>query len=56
MNVFAPAERVFVTQLTPLLFLERAAEVFPERRAVSYGERRQSYADLGSSAQQLAGH
>jgi len=51
----APAKQVFVTQLTPLLLLERAAEVFPDRDAVTYGDRRESYAELGSAAQQLAG-
>jgi acyl-CoA synthetase (AMP-forming)/AMP-acid ligase II len=54
-NASEPPEQVFVTQLTPLLFLERAAEVFPDRNAVAYGDRRESYAELGSSAQQLAG-
>jgi acyl-CoA synthetase (AMP-forming)/AMP-acid ligase II len=53
-NASVPAEHVFVTQLTPLLFLERAAEVFANRDAVTYGDRRLSYAELGSSAQQLA--
>jgi fatty-acyl-CoA synthase len=51
----APAEQVHVTQLTPLLFLERAAEVFPTRHAVAYGDRRETYAELGASVQQLAG-
>jgi fatty-acyl-CoA synthase len=48
------AHEVSSTQLTPLLFLERAAEVFPERSAVAYDTRYESYADLGSSAQLLA--
>jgi acyl-CoA synthetase (AMP-forming)/AMP-acid ligase II len=48
-------ESVFTTQLTPLLFLERSAEVFPERTAVAYGERRESYRDLADAAQRLAG-
>jgi fatty-acyl-CoA synthase len=46
---------VFTTQLTPLLFLERSAEVFPERTAIAYGTRRESYRDLAASAQRLAG-
>lgn len=49
------ADPVSITQLTPLLFLERAAEVFSERNAVTYLGRRGTYADLGSSAQRLAG-
>jgi fatty-acyl-CoA synthase len=48
-------ESVFTTQLTPLLFLERSAEVFPERTAVAYGARRESYRDLADAAQRLAG-
>jgi fatty-acyl-CoA synthase len=50
-----PANDVFTTQLTPLLFLERAADVFPERDAVTYGARRESYRELASAAQCLAG-
>jgi fatty-acyl-CoA synthase len=46
---------VSITELTPLLFLERSAEVFPAREAVIYGTRRSSYTALASSAQQLAG-
>ena len=50
-----PGDEVFTTRLTPLLFLERAADVFPERAAITYGTRRESYRELASSAQQLAG-
>jgi fatty-acyl-CoA synthase len=50
-----PDNDVFTTQLTPLLFLERSAEVFPERTAIAYGARRESYRDLAASAQRLAG-
>ncbi|HEY1367355.1 MAG TPA: acyl--CoA ligase family protein [Gaiellaceae bacterium] len=50
-----PDEQVSVTQLTPLLFLERAADVFPTRTAISYGDRRESYAEFAASAQRLAG-
>ncbi len=55
MSTTVLAEKVSITQLTPLLFLERAADVFPEREAVIYGDRRESYAELASSAQRLAG-
>ena len=50
-----PGNEVFTTQLTPLLFLERAADVFPQRNAVTYGPRRESYRELAASAQRLAG-
>ena len=49
------ADKVSITQLTPLLFLERSAEVFPNRVAVVYGDRRRTYADLADDAQRLAG-
>ena len=32
-----PTAKVSITQLTPLLFLERSAHVFPERVAIVYG-------------------
>jgi len=50
-----PQNDVYTTQLTPLLFLERSADVFPERTAVTYGARRESYRELGAAAQRLAG-
>ena len=40
--------------LTPLGFLERAAEVFPDRLAVIHGPRRWSYAELYARARRLA--
>jgi fatty-acyl-CoA synthase len=48
-------QRVDVTQLTPLIFLQRSADVFPERVAVTYGDRRISYAELAEGAQRVAG-
>jgi len=50
----APGEKVSVTQLTPLLFLERAADVFPTRTAIGYGSRRDSYREFADHAQRLA--
>jgi acyl-CoA synthetase (AMP-forming)/AMP-acid ligase II len=50
-----PPDTVWRTGLTPLLFLERSAEVFPGRDAIVYGERRETYADFASAAQRLAG-
>jgi fatty-acyl-CoA synthase len=35
-----------VTQLTPLLFLERSAAVFPDKEAIVYGDRRLTYRDF----------
>ena len=35
-----PTGKVSITQLTPLLFLERSADVFPQRVAIVYGDRR----------------
>ena len=49
-----PTGKVSITQLTPLLFLERSAEVFPDRVAIVYGDRRLSYAGFAEGAQRLA--
>ena len=46
--------RVNRTELTPLLFLERAARVYAGRTAVVYGERRFTYEQLGHRIRQLA--
>src|ERR1700745_921751 len=40
--------------LTPLTFLERAAGVFPDRRAVIHGAQRFTYAELYARARRLA--
>ncbi|CAN5465452.1 AMP-binding protein [soil metagenome] len=42
------------TALTPLSFLERASEVFAEKTAIAYGDRRISYRELGAEATRLA--
>ncbi len=42
------------TELTPLAFLQRAADVFAEKTAIAYGERRFSYSELGAEATRLA--
>jgi fatty-acyl-CoA synthase len=44
---------VSTTQLTPLLFLERSAEVFPDRTAIAYGARRSTYAEMAAEATRL---
>jgi fatty-acyl-CoA synthase len=40
--------------LTPLTFLERAAAVFPDHRAVIHGQRRWTYAEFYARARRLA--
>src|SRR4051812_18805270 len=50
----SPSEsRVWRTELTPLLFLERSADVFRERVAVIDGDRRYTYAELGARVNRL---
>ncbi len=44
----------FVAPLTPLMFLERTARVFPEKTAIVHGERRMSYRDFATEATRLA--
>jgi len=44
----------FVTPLTPLAFLGRSAEVYPEKAAVRYGERSLTYRELAAEATRLA--
>ncbi len=48
-------ERVDVTQLTPLLFLERSAQVFSDKTAVTFGDEEMTYAELGQAVQTAAG-
>ena len=42
------------TELTPLLFLERAERVYAPRTAAVYGARRFTYAELGTRVRRLA--
>ena len=42
------------TSLTPLAFLERAADVFSDKTAIAYGDRRVSYSEFGAEATRLA--
>ena len=46
--------QVFTTELTPLSYLRRSSEVYPDRTAVVYGERRRSYAELAGEAMRVA--
>jgi len=45
---------VWSTPLTPLAFLGRAAEVFPDREAVVYGERRMTYTQFAQEVTRVA--
>jgi acyl-CoA synthetase (AMP-forming)/AMP-acid ligase II len=49
-----PEERVHLSRLTPLSFLERSAAAFPDRVAVVDGERRLTWADLRERVRRLA--
>src|SRR6185295_5557364 len=42
------------TSLTPLSFLARAADVFSDKTAIAYGDRRTSYGELAAEATRLA--
>jgi fatty-acyl-CoA synthase len=46
--------RPFVTPLTPLAFLGRSAEVYPEKVAVRYGARSLTYRELAAEVTRLA--
>jgi fatty-acyl-CoA synthase len=45
---------VWNTPLTPLAFLARSAEVYPDKPAIVYGERRHTYAQFGAEATRVA--
>jgi fatty-acyl-CoA synthase len=45
---------VHLTPLTPLAFMERAADVFADQIAVVHGERRETYRDIARHATRLA--
>ena len=47
-------DRVSITELTPLLFLERSADVFPAKVAIRYGDRSVTYAEMRAQATRLA--
>src|SRR5664280_2492483 len=49
-----PMTEVSYTPLTPLAFLQRSAEVFPDKTAIVYGDRRTSYRDFAAEATRLA--
>jgi acyl-CoA synthetase (AMP-forming)/AMP-acid ligase II len=45
---------VWNTQLTPLTFLGRSAEVYPEKTAIVYGDRRHTYREFAAEATRVA--
>src|SRR4051812_1452503 len=45
---------VWNTPLTPLAFLDRSAQVFPDRTAIVYGERRHTYAEFAAEVTRVA--
>jgi len=45
---------VWNTQLTPLAFLRRSADVYPDKTAIVYGERRHTYAEFAVEATRVA--
>jgi fatty-acyl-CoA synthase len=47
-------DRVDVTQLTPLLFLERSADVFTDKVAISYGSTAVTYGEMADATQEAA--
>ncbi|RTL62936.1 MAG: long-chain-fatty-acid--CoA ligase [Pseudonocardiaceae bacterium] len=42
------------TELTPLAFLRRSAEVYPDKAAIVYGDRRHTYADFAAETTRVA--
>ncbi|HEY1971353.1 MAG TPA: long-chain-fatty-acid--CoA ligase [Pseudonocardia sp.] len=44
----------WITQLTPLSFLRRSADVYPDKCAVVHGDRRLTYRELAEQAERLA--
>jgi len=54
MTTATVTQDVWSTPLTPLSFLGRAAEVFPDREAVVYGERRMTYTELSAEVTRVA--
>ncbi|WP_020495357.1 long-chain-fatty-acid--CoA ligase [Sciscionella marina] len=47
-------DRVWTTQLTPLRFLRRSADVFPGKQAIVYGDRSLNYREFAGEATRIA--
>jgi fatty-acyl-CoA synthase len=54
MSALADIDDTWYTPLTPLAFLQRSAEVFPEKDAIVYGDRRMSYRDFAAEVTRVA--
>ena len=54
MSTTTASHDVWSTPLTPLAFLGRAAQVFADREAVVYGDRRMTYAQLSEEVTRVA--
>jgi fatty-acyl-CoA synthase len=54
MTTTTASSDVWSTPLTPLAFLGRSAEVFPDREAVVYGERRMTYTQFAAEVTRVA--
>jgi len=50
----ASSPDAWFTPLTPLAFLERSAQIYPEKTAIVYGDRRITYAEFAAAATRLA--
>src|SRR5258706_1976292 len=48
------SQPVWNTQLTPLAFLRRSADVYPDKTAIVYGERTHTYAEFAAEATRVA--
>ncbi|MEJ2885451.1 acyl--CoA ligase family protein [Actinomycetospora aeridis] len=48
------APETWITELTPLSFLRRSADVYPDKTAIVHGEQRTTYAQFAEQAQRLA--
>ena len=48
------APQTWITELTPLTFLRRSADVYPDKVAIVHGDERRTYAEFARDAQRLA--
>lgn len=53
-STLSPPDPTSTTQLTPLLFLERSAEVFPQKLAIVYGDRLLTYREFFDQTNRVA--
>jgi fatty-acyl-CoA synthase len=53
-DVAMAADETWFTELTPLAYLQRSAEVFPDKEAIVYGDRRTTYAEFAAETTRVA--